>query len=496
MKIAVSFLLIIFFTSGTFAQSGVCVDAMDYGAKANGLADDTEAIQKALNAAVKNGGVCFLPTGEYRLNSSVVVPKGVTLKGVSEATPHPYTPTGTVLHIYGGKGNVDATPAITLKWNASIKNVIINYPEQQVPDVIPYPWTIQIDGQMCQVVDVTITNPFMAIDAGTKHNELHFISNVYACPLKVGVYVDQCTDVGRLENVHFNPNFWVRSDLNKTPPDRKFLHPFLLENLVGFKVGRTDWEYVTNCFVIFAKEGFLFDDFGHGMANALITQSGSDIGPVAVQVNKTQSYSGVQFTNCQFMSTVKVGPENEGPVKISNSGFWIVKETLEQVVHEGSSTVTLNGCHFSDWDVSNTGAPCIRASNGRLIVNACEFSRPWTGAIFPNKKAIVAEKDFISGAISGNIFRGDTIFNNSQGQLALSGNIHELHSSNIDITKASLIDFCNMVELNINDVISLLKSQGVEATKEMTIEEIAKAAGMSPTMLFNTLSSHLDKIHF
>ena len=28
---------------------------------------------------------------------------------------------------------------------------------------------------------------------------------------KVGVHVDRCTDIGRIENVHFNPNSWTRS---------------------------------------------------------------------------------------------------------------------------------------------------------------------------------------------------------------------------------------------------------------------------------------------
>lgn len=485
------------------------VNVLNYGAKADGKSDDTKAVQKALNDAVEEGGVCFLPEGTYRLNSEIIVPRGVTLKGVGESTPHPLTPTGTVLNIYGGKGDVNAAPAITLKWNASIKNVIINYPEQQIPDVIPYPWTIQIDGQMCQVVDVTMTNPYMAIDAGSKSNELHLIRNVYACPLQIGVYVDKCTDVGRLENVHFNPNFWKRSVLESNLPElpkdyvggmenylNSLLLTYLQENLVGFKIGRTDWEYISNCFVIFAKEGFLFDDFGHGLPNALVTQSGSDIGPVAVQVNKTQSYSGVQFTNCQFMSTIKIGPENEGPVKISNSGFWIIKETLEQIVNEGSGTVTLNSCHFSDWDITNTGAPCIRATNGRLIVNACEFSRPWTGNIFPNKQAIVVEKDFISGAISGNIFRGDSIINNSKGQLALSGNIQEKNSADIDMAQVSLKDFCDSVELNVDDAVKLLKSKGMKITKDMTIGEIAEAGGISVEEFFNNLSSQLQDIDF
>ncbi len=191
----------------------------DYGAIANDEIDDSQAIQKALNEAALDGGVCIIPAGKYRLNKELVVPKGVTLKGSSEVTPHPFTPVASVLNIYAGKGDVNAASAITLKWNASVKNMIINYPEQQLPNIIPYPWTIQIDGQMCQVLDVTMTNPYMAIDAGSKSNELHFIRNVYACPLKIGVYVDQCTDVGRLENVHFNPNFWKRSTLKSELPE-------------------------------------------------------------------------------------------------------------------------------------------------------------------------------------------------------------------------------------------------------------------------------------
>ncbi len=504
MKRITHLLLLLLIAFSVSAQSQVeNVNVKDYGAKANDEIDDSQAIQKALNAAGMNGGICLLPAGEYRLNKELVVPEGVTLKGIGEATPHPLIPVTTVLNIYAGKGDVNGAPAITLKWNASVKNIIINYPEQQLPDIIPYPWTIQIDGQMCQVVDVTMTNPYMAIDAGSKSNELHFIRNLYACPLKIGVYVDQCTDVGRLENVHFNPNFWKRSTLKSKLPEipegynggregylNSLLLTYLQENLVGFKIGKTDWEYITNCFVIFAKEGFLFDDFGHGPGNSLVTQSGSDVGPVAVQVNKVQHHSGVQFTNCQFMSTIKVGPENEGPVKISNSGFWIIENTLEQVVNEGPGTVILNACHFSDWDIPNSGAPCIRASNGRLIVSNCEFSRPWTGSIYAKKKAILLEKDFISGSITANLFHNDSIENQSKGTVALSANVFEDYSDKIAIANVQLNDFCLKYELNLANVIALLSKNGIQAKAESTIGEITQKSNISPLDLYKLVSGN------
>lgn len=504
MKRITQLLLLLVITFSVSAQSQLeYVNVKDYGAKANDEIDDSQAIQKALNAARMNGSVCLIPAGEYRLNKELVVPEGVTLKGNGEATPHPLTPITTVLNIYAGKGDVNAAPAITLKWNASVKNMIINYPEQQLPDIIPYPWTIQIDGQMCQVIDITMTNPYMAIDAGSKSNELHFIRNVYACPLKIGVYVDQCTDVGRLENVHFNPNFWKRSNLESKLPEipegykggregylNNLLLNYLQKNLVGFKIGHTDWEYISNCFVIFAKEGFLFDDFGHGPGNSLVTQSGSDVGPVAVQVNKVQRHAGVQFTNCQFMSTIKVGQENEGPVKISNSGFWIIEKTREQVVNEGLGTVILNACHFSDWDIPNSGAPCIRASNGRLIVSNCEFSRPWTSSIYAKKTAVLLEKDFISGSITSNLFHNDSIENKSNGTVALSANVFEHYSDKIAIANVQLKDFCLKYELNLVNVIARLNNNGIQAKAETTIGEITQKSNINPLDLYKMVTGN------
>lgn len=425
--------LLVALTYPCFAANSVeWVNVKDYGAKADGKADDTQAIQKALNAAVHKGGICFLPAGSYRLDGTLTIPGGVSLKGSYDGIPHPKHPIGTVLHIYGGKGKADDKPTITLMFNASIKNLLIHYPEQQAPPkVIPYPWTIQINGELCQVVDVAMTNPYMAIDAGTHVNELHFIRNVFACPLKIGIYIDQCYDVGRLENVHLNPNLWKRIGLEPMlpapPKDFKgsddtywnsVLIPYLTENLIGFKIGKTDWEYISNCFVIFAKQGFLFDDFGHRAGNALVTQSGSDICPVAVQVNKVQQRQGVQFVNCQFMSTIKIGPENTGYVKISNSGFWKIRETAEQIVNEGFCTLILNSCQFTDWDIARKGDPCIRATNGRLILSNCDFMKD-------GKNTVLLEDKFISGTITGCLFRNKTIKNTSKGKLQISANIFE-----------------------------------------------------------------------
>ena len=432
-RLFVASLLLVIIHQSFALNAENCINAKDYGAKADGISDDTKAIQMAMNAAQSNGGICYLPAGMYRIDSTLIVPSGVTLKGSSEAVPHPLCPIGTVLNIYGGKGNAKATPTVTLKFNATIKGLMFFYPEQQAPPaIIPYPWTIQIDGQLCQILDVTMVNPYMAIDAGTKSNELHIIRNVFGCPLKIGVYVDRCTDIGRMENIHFNPNFWKRSNLEPRLPSptvdskisddtyrNSILIPYLRENLIGFKMGKTDWEYITNCFVIFAKEGFVFDDYGYGPGNALITQSGADIGPVAIQVNRVQERQGIQFVNCQIMATINIAETNTGPVKISNSGFWRTPDiTLEQVINKGSGTVMINNCQFTDWDMPKVGAPCIRATNGRLILSNCDFYQK-------EKKSLIIEDKFIAGTITGCIFRGPKPENKSKAKLKMAANVFE-----------------------------------------------------------------------
>ncbi len=387
--------------SKTLAENSALqmTNAKAYGVIGDGAFDNTTALQSALDAAQAQGPICYLPAGHYRLNGSVVVPPGVTLRGASGGVPHSEHPIGTVLLVYGGKGKADGEPFVTLKPNAVIRNLVIHYPEQTLPDVVPYPWTIRGDGEMCQVLDITITNPYQALDFGTKWNELHIIRNVFACPLKTGVYIDQCTDIGRIENVHFNPNFWTRMALTPKYPGGD-IKAYLEKNLIGFKIGKTDWEYMSNCFVIFPRIGFHFDDFGHGPGNAAITQSGSDICPVAVRVDKTQNHAGVQFVNGQFMATIEVGENNKGPVKLTNCGFWGVPETQEHIVKSGPSTLILTACHFTGWDARKTGKPCVRANGGRLIVNGCEF-------MDKGKKQIVLEKGLIAATITGCLLRGE-----------------------------------------------------------------------------------------
>lgn len=55
------------------------VSVADYGAKGNGTADDTTAIQSALTALSSTGGIIFFPKGTYKITASVVFYSNQTL---------------------------------------------------------------------------------------------------------------------------------------------------------------------------------------------------------------------------------------------------------------------------------------------------------------------------------------------------------------------------------------------------------------------------------
>ena len=218
--------------------------------------------------------------------------------------------------------------------------------------------------------------------------------------------------------MHFNPHAWVRADHPSAAFDPKVLFAYLEKHFVGFLIGKTDWEYMRDCFCIFPKIGFHFVNAGHGPGNAVLTQCGADICPVAVQVDASQAHSGVAFTNAQIMGTVIIGPDNRGPVKFVNSGFWTIPTTNEQVINNGRGTLTLSACHFHDWGVADRDAPCILINNGAAIIQGCDFMNR-------RKRQLLVDGGAEAVSVTGCRLRGGAKIDNrsDKAQVELAGNL-------------------------------------------------------------------------
>jgi len=369
------------------------INAKDCGAKGDGVADDS-----------------VFCAGKYRIDKPLNVPEGVTLAGVWQAPHHAQLSKGTVFRIHAGKNDENGPPAVTLNPSSAIKGITFFYPEQRIPDAIPYPYTIQGRGMHNSVIDCTFVNPYKAIDFGTYSNELHYIRNCFGCPLKVGVHIDKCTDIGRIENVHFNPHYWGRA--GEAVPDWGALIKYIGENLVAFEFARTDWEYVLNTFVFGAKVGYRFYEGPDGSVNGNFLGIGADWCGRAVLVEQCQP-PGLLITNGEFVGNDKtdifmeVTATHTGVVQLGNCSFWGPASQIAKI--DGKGTVSFSQCTFLNQG-NDKDAFTIDALSGDVNVSNCRF---WM-----DKPDIRLGKNVTTAVISGNRFnKAKRIVNESQGDV-------------------------------------------------------------------------------
>jgi len=394
------------------------VNAKTLGATGDGVSDDTGAIQRALDAAqAAGGGTVYLPPGRYLTRGVLTVPDGVTLRGSFSCVPshsglrdrgQPKPgDDGTVLLATAGRGQEDGAPFVTLNTNSSIAGLTIFYPEQ-VTDAEPaaYPWTIVMRGKNPAVMDVELLNPYQGIDAS--QNERHNIRNVTGQPLRRGIWVDAIYDIGRIENVHFNP--WWNS--------HSAVYRWQTENGEAFIFGRADWEYVLNTFCFGYKVGYKFVETATGECNGNFLGIGADDCNRAVLVEQSAAYA-LLIANAEFTSfhgddptMVEVKATNKGVVRISNSAFWGPCNQIAKISGEG--TVAFTDCTFVQWGKAGDRA-AIQAAAGSVMVRGCGFLQ--------DKQHILLGQDVTSAVIAGNLFTGPAkIENHSKNDVQIGLN--------------------------------------------------------------------------
>ncbi len=381
----------------------------DFGAQGDGQADETAAFQRALDdVGSKGGGVVYAPPARYLFKGSLKVPMATALvgsfqsvpahNGIRDANLPKPGDDGTTFLVTGGAGSEEGSPFISLDTDSVLRGVVVYYPDQD-PKARPkpYPWTVALRGKNPALLDTELLNPYNAVDATA--NERHLIRGVHGQPLRRGILVDAIYDIGRIENVHWNP-WWSMSD-----PVMKLMR----EEGEGFILGKTDWEYMLNCFCIMYKVGFRFTKLQNGPGNVVLTQCGADVGPLAVLVEDCQPHAGIAFVNGQFMAGIQVAESNSGPVKFSNCGFWPIETTDWHADLAGAGNVTFDGCHFSDWAMKTADTPCIRARCSGLTVMACDF-------MAAGKQQIEVGAEVKSAIVVGNRLRGgQKVANRSEG---------------------------------------------------------------------------------
>jgi hypothetical protein len=391
------------------APSPASLNVRDFGAMGAGGKDDTAAFTAAMKAAADTGNFAvFVPRGRYLISTRLNVPPSVILEGVyTGPTVHGWDQ-GSILLAVADAGHADAEPFILLNATSTLSGITVFYPEQKMQNPpVPYPWTIRGSGDNISIQNVLLINPYQAVDFGTLPVGRHTINGLRGQPLYRGLFIDQCYDVGRVQNVHFW-SFWG----GWQGPIYQFMH----DNAIAFILGKSDWEFMSGCFCIGYHIGYHFVSNQAGPGNYLLSESGSDIGPASVRVEQSQPHAGISFVNCQFMAGIQSAPSNAGPLKFTACGFWGTPETDSHVTLEGTGHAFFTSCHFITWGQRDAKAPAIHAQRGGLTVTACDF-------MDAGKPQITIEQEVVAAMIYGNRLRGENRITNHAGdhaQIALN----------------------------------------------------------------------------
>lgn len=412
-------LLALLFATSVHGAGPDFYSVRDHGAIGDGKTDDTAAFQKALDVAGKaGGGVVYAPRGNYLFAGHLNVPPAVALKGVWESVPAHNgirdrglpkpTDDGTTFLVTGSAGKEDAPPFITLNHNSTLKGVVIYYPDQNPEEEPkPYPYAIAMRGKNPAVLAVELLNPYNGIDAS--RNERHLIRDVHGQPLRRGIFVDHIYDIGRIENVHFNP-WWSM---------KPKLFQWQQANGEAFIFGKSDWQYVYNTFCFGYKIGYKFIKTESGDCNGNFLGIGADDCFTALEVEEC-SRIGLLITNGEFVSfngpdptMIRVSTNNTGSVRFVNSAFWGPCNQIARIA--GSGTVGFSDCTFVQWDRKREGRHALQIESGNVIVRGCEFQE--------NKPQISLGENVRRAVITDNLIKGRlTIANQSKGSVVLNDN--------------------------------------------------------------------------
>lgn len=239
----------------------------DFGAQGDGRTDDTEAFRKALDhAASLGGGTVYAPAGQYRINDSLYLAPNVYLLGQwshPDRSPEKIAD-GTVLLA----SMETAGPLIGLAAGSGLIGVTVYYPDQSVEHPQPCPATIKaMDGISPPGQDratsgfavlkyVTLVNPWTGVLYGPDWNECHVAEYLFMTPLKLGVFVNMVTDIGRLTELHIGARYWAAY----TGGDAASIAAALrINKSVGLHLQRADWQYVFNSSIDDVDTAVLFD---------------------------------------------------------------------------------------------------------------------------------------------------------------------------------------------------------------------------------------------
>ncbi|MCD4653682.1 hypothetical protein K8T06_07070 [bacterium] len=371
---------------------------IDFGVQPSSGENCSVDIQAAIERIHNNGGgTLFLPSGYYVVNDSITVMSGVRVMGEIDAVQYCFDFYGTVITTTYGLGQIDGDPLFKLESSSSVSSMSVYYPEQIRGSVKIYPYTFKIHGGDCLIENITLYNSYQGIQTGrrnqegfVRNSERHRIRNVSGTVIKSGIDVDFCTDIGRIENIHFHPMWWafLPENLSPSPPidPYEWVQGVMINNLTAFSFGWTDWEFIRDTFVWCADVGYHFrqsyrseSEEGRREMNGQLCGIACDKVRCGMKIDFLQKM-GIVVTNAEIVANatdsewetygINISDTCEGNIRLSSCNFWGYQD--HDIFSDSSSFVQISNCYFHN-AYFGSSYPIIEAQNGKIQVSGCSF---------------------------------------------------------------------------------------------------------------------------
>ena len=390
-NIILTLLILIICSITAYSQT---ISVIDFGAKGDGITDDTDAFRKAITSAEKENKDVTVPKGIYVISDSIKLNKTALIGSTNSAWPSDEI-TMPVIKATGLKN-----PTIIMDQGSAVTGFFFRY-DQNYDKPIKFPDTINIIGTGCWIRNIKIHGAYKGIVAegslkenGKNPGRLN-IENVFMVNIvNTGVYVNGTRDISLLENIEvWSPNV----DLNRDRP-------------VGFHMKSNDGLKMSNCFSFALQIGFLFehsakaDEYLTGAFWGTMTDCMADFCGEGIVIK------------CLDTKQEPKKEDYHSTLTVNGGTFWA----------HGNS-VRIEGCCFafqmSSADMRANGGNNIIINGGKNIaITNCRISKEMKE--HPNANIIVSGGENVS--ITNNIISGTNdgvIINSGFKKIMISNNI-------------------------------------------------------------------------
>jgi hypothetical protein len=372
--------------------------------------DDGPGIQLALNkAAEDDGGIVFLPAGEYILNSPITIPSNVELRGVLDMPHHGRLPLnkdlehefGTFFFVKHNRGNPTGA-TITISANAGVRGISAYYPEQDIHitgSARPFPWLFSLNGENIYIKNVLAVNPYQFLDISSAKCDNHYIENNYIFPLKTGIQIGKGSSGGKLRNVHYNGTVIGQAFY---PTDSEKLNNWNHANMESFKFGDIKNEEMLFCFTRMCKAGIVLSGEEGVGPNGLSIGFGVESITKGACLDVTGN-NGFKFINASLLAENNtINFESSDTLELYNSrtkqsqhfiksSSQIGRLVFNQVLHRGDNTTIqfqageveiVNGLFYDSLNIELTNPDIALRIYGGFLKNGALQTNVQTNEIF------------------------------------------------------------------------------------------------------------------